>query len=191
MIGYGITLSGYLGSMEYDIIGDGDEMIVLGIDPGLATVGFGVVCFENNCTLSLVDYGTIETKAGLPMPRRLSIIAEGISQLIVKYRPDAVAFEELFFNTNVKTAIAVAQARGAALLAAYGHTHELYEYTPLQVKQAVVGYGRAEKVQVQVMVKTLCNLREIPKPDDAADAVAVAICHAHSSKTFGLLNTKV
>ena len=161
-------------------------MIVLGIDPGLATVGWGVVCFENNRTLSLVDYGTIETRAGLPTPRRLSMIAEGISQLIEKYRPDAVAFEELFFNTNVKTAIAVAQARGAALLAAYGYTHELYEYTPLQVKQAVVGYGRAEKAQVQQMVKAILNLPEIPKPDDVADALAIAVCHGHSNKLAGL-----
>jgi len=166
-------------------------MMVLGIDPGLATVGYGVVCFENNRTLSLVDYGTINTAAGLPMPRRLELIAQGIIELIEKFKPDAVAFEELFFNTNVKTAISVAQARGVALFAAWGLTHELYEYTPLQVKQAVVGYGRAEKQQVQAMVKTLCNLREIPKPDDAADAVAVAICHAHSAKTAGILNTRV
>jgi crossover junction endodeoxyribonuclease RuvC len=166
-------------------------LIVLGIDPGLATVGFGVVNFENNRTLTLIDYGTIDTKAGLAMPRRLEQIAEGITELIEKFRPDAVAFEELFFNTNVKTAITVAQARGVALLAAYKLTHELYEYTPLQVKQAVVGYGRAEKQQVQIMVKTLCGLREIPKPDDAADAVAVAICHAHSAKTSGILNTRV
>ncbi len=166
-------------------------MIVLGIDPGLATVGYGVVSFENNRTLSLIDYGTIETAAGLPTPRRLEQIAEGITKLIEKFRPHAVAFEELFFNTNVKTAISVAQARGAALLAAYKLTHELYEYTPLQVKQAVVGYGRADKQQVQMMVKTLCCLREVPKPDDAADAVAVAICHAHSAKTVGVLNTKI
>jgi crossover junction endodeoxyribonuclease RuvC len=166
-------------------------LIVLGIDPGLATVGYGVVSFENNRTLTLIDYGTIETQAGLPTPRRLSLIAEGISKLIEKYRPDAVAFEEIFFNTNVKTAIAVAQARGAALLAAYGHTQELYEYTPLQVKQAVVGYGRADKVQVQMMVKTLCGLKNIPRPDDAADAVAVAICHAHSANTASMINTKI
>ncbi len=166
-------------------------MIVLGIDPGLATVGYGVLSFENNRTLSLIDYGTIETQAGLPTPRRLSLIAQGLSELIEKYRPDAVAFEEIFFNTNVKTAIAVAQARGAALLAAYGYTQELYEYTPLQVKQAVCGYGRADKVQVQMMVKTLCGLKKIPRPDDAADAVAVAICHAHSANTVSLINTKI
>jgi len=166
-------------------------LIVVGIDPGLATVGYGVIAFENNRTLTLIDCGTIETQAGLPMPRRLSMIARGISELIEKYRPDAVAFEELFFNTNVKTAILVAQARGAALLAAYGHTQELYEYTPLQVKQAVAGYGRADKVQVQMMVKTLCGLKEIPKPDDAADAVAVAICHAHSANTVSLINSKI
>ena len=102
-----------------------------------------------------------------------------------------VAFEELFFNKNVKTAINVAQARGAALVAASEKTEELYEYTPLQIKQAVVGYGRADKNQVQIMVKTLLSLKEIPKPDDAADAVAVAICHAHSAHTAGILNTKI
>ena len=107
------------------------------------------------------------------------------------YRPDSIAFEELFFNKNVTTAINVAQARGAALVAASERTEQLYEYTPLQIKQAVVGYGRADKNQVQMMVKTILSLKDIPKPDDAADAVAVAICHAHSAHTAGLLNTKI
>lgn len=166
-------------------------MIVLGIDPGLATVGYGVVSCDERGKLALVDYGTILTPAGERFPVRLKQIAQGMTQLIEMFTPDCIAFEELFFNKNVKTAINVAQARGAALLAAAQKTDELYEYTPLQIKQAVVGYGRADKNQVQVMVKTLLALKEIPKPDDAADAVAVAICHAHSAGTAGILNTKI
>ena len=166
-------------------------MIVLGIDPGLAIVGYGVISFSGNRELKLIDYGTIQTKAGTPFAERLSQIADGMDELIDRFQPDAVAFEELFFNTNIKTAIQVAQARGVAVLAAYRKLDELYEYTPLQVKQAIVGYGRAEKIQVQQMVKTLCNLKTIPKPDDAADAVAIAICHAHSAGTHGVLNTNI
>lgn len=166
-------------------------MLVLGIDPGLATVGYGVVSCDEKMKLALIDYGTILTEAGEAMPTRLRQISRGIGQLIELFGPDCVAFEELFFNKNVKTAIAVAQARGAAVAAAAEKLDELYEYTPLQVKQAVVGYGRADKAQVQYMVKTLLSLRDIPRPDDAADAVAVAICHAHSARTAGLLNTKI
>lgn len=166
-------------------------MIVLGIDPGLAIVGYGVVHRDDRGKLSLVDYGTILTEAGEEMPLRLIQIAQGMGQLIDAYQPDCVAFEELFFNKNVTTAIHVAQARGAAIVAARQKVSELYEYTPLQVKQAVVGYGRAEKHQVQMMVKTLLNLSEVPRPDDAADAIAVAICHAHSAGTHGILNTKM
>lgn len=166
-------------------------MIVLGIDPGLATVGYGVVDCDEKIKLKLIDYGTILTKAGERFPVRLKQIHRGITQLIDMYQPDSIAFEELFFNKNVKTAIHVAQARGSALVAAAERTDELYEYTPLQIKQAVVGYGRADKNQVQIMVKTLLSLKEVPKPDDAADAVAVAICHAHSAHTAGILNTKI
>lgn len=166
-------------------------MIVLGIDPGLATVGYGVVSCDEKIKLSLVDYGTILTQAGEQFPVRLKQIHQGIGQLIDMFHPDCVAFEELFFNKNVTTAINVAQARGAALVAASERTEELYEYTPLQIKQAVVGYGRADKNQVQMMVKTILCLKDIPKPDDAADAVAVAICHAHSARTAGILNTKI
>lgn len=166
-------------------------MVVLGIDPGLATVGYGVVSCDEKSKLKLIDYGTILTQAKEAMPVRLLQIAQGITQLIELFSPDCIAFEELFFNKNVKTAINVAQARGAAVLAAAEKTTELYEYTPLQVKQAVVGYGRADKAQVQYMVKMLLCLQEVPKPDDAADAVAVAICHAHSARTAGILNTKM
>ncbi len=166
-------------------------MVVLGIDPGLAIVGYGVVSCDKNVKLKLIDYGIIQTLAGEEMPTRLLQISQSMEQLIAMYNPDCIAFEELFFNKNVKTAIHVAQARGAAVVAARSKTEELYEYTPLQVKQAVVGYGRADKSQVQMMVKTLLNLKEIPRPDDAADAIAVAICHAHSAGTAGILNTKM
>lgn len=166
-------------------------MIVLGIDPGLATVGYGVVNCDEKIKLSLIDYGTILTEAKEQFPIRLRQIHRGIGQLIDLYHPDCVAFEELFFNKNVSTAINVAQARGAALVAASERMEELYEYTPLQIKQAVVGYGRADKNQVQMMVKTILSLKDIPRPDDAADAVAVAICHAHSARTAGILNTKI
>lgn len=155
-------------------------MIILGIDPGLATVGYGVVEYDEKQNLKLVDFGTILTKAGIELPTRLMYIYNGILTLYDTFVPDSVAFEELFFNKNVKTAINVAQARGAAVTAARSKTDRLYEYTPLQIKQSICGYGRADKNQVQQMVKSLLKLKAIPKPDDAADAVAVAICHAHS-----------
>ena len=155
-------------------------MIILGIDPGLATMGYGVIEAEGQ-KRKVVQFGTINTRAGCPTPQRLRSIFQGVNQLLDIYAPDDVAFEELFFAKNVKTGIAVAHARGVLVAAAYKRTRELYEYTPLQVKQAVVGYGRAEKQQVQAMVKTILSLKEIPKPDDAADAVAIAICHAQSA----------
>lgn len=154
-------------------------MRILGIDPGLAIVGYGVIEKENS-KLKMIDYGAIYTYPEQSFPERISYVYEGVIQLINHFNPDVVAFEELFFNTNVKTAINVAHARGAALCAAYNMKKELYEYTPLQIKQAVVGYGRADKNQIQSMVKMLLNLDKIPKPDDAADGLAVAICHANS-----------
>lgn len=153
-------------------------MVILGIDPGMAIVGYGVIEVINN-TLKAVDYGTITTSSKMDTPKRLVAIYDGIQQLIDGYKPDEVAIEELFFNKNVRTALSVGHARGVAVLAAAKTGLDLYEYTPLQVKQAVVGYGRAEKAQVQQMVKMLLNLKEVPKPDDAADALAVAICHIH------------
>lgn len=156
-------------------------MVVLGFDPGLATLGYGVIN-TNGFHHRLLNYGIISTPAGMQTPVRLRSIYNDVLFLIDKVRPDAIAVEELFFNQNVTTAINVAQARGVLLAACSCKTEELYEYTPLQVKQAVVGYGRAEKRQVQAMVASLLNLNEIPKPDDAADALAVAICHAHSGK---------
>ncbi|MBE5759112.1 MAG: crossover junction endodeoxyribonuclease RuvC [Clostridiales bacterium] len=154
-------------------------MVILGIDPGLAIVGYGLINYDN-VKMKLIDYGAILTPAGMKIPERLDIIYDSMTELIKKYKPDAIAFEELFFAKNVKTAIAVAQARGAAVTAAYKQTKELYEYTPLQIKQAMTGYGRADKNQIQQMVKLLLGLKEIPKPDDAADAVAVAMTHAQS-----------
>ena len=154
-------------------------MRIIGIDPGLATVGYGVLDCDNY-RMHLIDYGIISTPAGLKLAERLDMIYDSMLTLIDRFEPSSIAFEELFFAKNVKTAISVAHARGVLVAAAYKRVKALYEYTPLQVKQAVVGYGRAEKQQVQMMVKTLLGLREIPKPDDAADACAIAICHAQN-----------
>lgn len=154
-------------------------MRILGIDPGLALVGFGIIdCIGNS--YKLVDYGVIETKAGLPLPSRLEKIYKLMDQLIKTYKPEEVAFEELFFNKNVKTAIAVGHARGVEILACKNKGLDIFEYTPLQIKQAITGYGRADKKQIQEMVKLLLNMEKIPKPDDAADGLAVAITHASS-----------
>jgi crossover junction endodeoxyribonuclease RuvC len=158
--------------------------VILGIDPGTATMGWGVIRQEGN-RLSYLQHGAIVTPASWEMPRRLGRLFDGVTELVTGYRPEAVAVEELFFNTNVSTAITVGQARGVAILAAYRAGAEVAEYTPLQVKQAVTSYGRAEKRQVQEMVRSLLNLREIPKPDDAADGLAIAIAHAFSSRAGG------
>ncbi len=144
-------------------------------------MGWGVIRKEGS-RLRYVQHGAITTPPSWPMPRRLGRLFDGVTELVAGYRPDAVAVEELFFNTNVSTAITVGQARGVALLAAYRAPYpvEVAEYTPLQVKQAITSYGRAEKRQVQEMIKTLLNLRAVPRPDDAADGLAIAICHAFS-----------
>ena len=156
-------------------------MIILGVDPGIATVGFGVVELVGN-KYRVLDYGAILTPSDQLFPHRLRSVYNQLNDIIKRYEPDDLAIEELFFNKNVKTAIKVGHARGVEILAAVNHDIEVYEYTPLQVKQAVVGYGRAEKRQVQEMVKILLNLDKIPKPDDVADALAVAICHGSSLK---------
>jgi len=155
-------------------------MTILGIDPGYAIVGTGVVNYIGN-KFELLEARAITTEAGAEFSRRLGEIYDGVERLITEHRPAAMAIEKLFFNTNAKTAIDVAQARGVILLAAARHDVPVYEYTPLQVKQSVVGYGRAEKKQVQDMVRLLLNLAACPKPDDVADALAIAICHAHSA----------
>ena len=156
-------------------------MIILGIDPGFAIVGYGIIKYENY-KFSVLEYGAITTKAGEEMFSRFKKIHDELSKIIERTKPDVMAIEELFFNSNQKTAINVAQARGVLLLAALNKNIPIFEYTPLQVKQATVGYGRAEKNQVQQMVKMLLKLNEIPKPDDTADALAIAVCHAHSHK---------
>ncbi len=160
-------------------------MIILGIDPGIAILGYGIVEYKGS-SFRVIDYGAVETTPDMIMPDRLSKVYDDLNSIINKYCPDAVAIEELFFNKNAKTAIKVGQARGVAILAAAQKNIEVFEYTPLQVKQGVVGYGRAEKKQVQIMVKTLLNLNKIPKPDDVADALAVAICHGHSGRMGNL-----
>jgi len=161
-------------------------MLIMGIDPGIAISGYGFISYEKN-NYRIVEYGVIKTSASLDAPQRLKEIHKGYLNLMEKYKPDAVAVEELFFNKNSKTIISVGQARGAALLAAALSNVEVYEYTPLQVKQAVVGYGRADKHQVQQMIKIFFHLDELPKPDDAADALAVAMCHMNSYKLRKLL----
>ncbi len=156
-------------------------MIILGIDPGYAIVGIGVLEYKGN-KFRPMEYNAITTSASMITSLRLKKIKEEICSYLHKYKPDAVAIEELFFNNNAKTAIAVAQARGVLISEVAAMGIPIYEYTPLQIKQSVTGYGRAEKGQIQQMVKMLLNLNAVPKPDDAADALAVAICHAHSAK---------
>ncbi len=155
-------------------------MIIMGIDPGLALMGFGVM-ETDGYRFRTLDYGVVDTPAGMDEPDRLLMLWDGLNALLKQYKPEAVAVEELFFNKNVKTAVSIGQARGVILLAVKTCGIPLYEYTPLQVKQAVVGYGRAEKKQIQLMVKTILNLKDIPKPDDAADALAIAIAHANNA----------
>ena len=154
-------------------------MRILGVDPGYAIVGVGTIDYEGN-RFKTVEYGAITTEAGKDMFDRLKKIYDEMCELIERVRPDAMAIEELFFQNNQKTAINVAQARGVLILAAKNYSIPVFEYTPLQVKQAVVGYGRAEKKQVQQMTKAILNISEVPKPDDTADALAIAVCHAHT-----------
>lgn len=156
-------------------------MRIMGIDPGIAIVGFGIIDHLGN-QLKAIQYGSIQTKAGVPTPRRLKQIHEACTELFTEYEPDVIAVEKLFFNRNVTTAFIVGQARGVIILAAEQAGVDITEYTPLQVKQAVVGYGKAEKHQMQEMVKMLLTLPSIPRPDDVADALGVAICEAHSAK---------
>jgi crossover junction endodeoxyribonuclease RuvC len=153
-------------------------MRVIGVDPGTAITGYGIIELQGN-RLTVVAYDCITTQAGLPMPFRLQHLYRQLELVLKLYQPQQFAVEELFFNKNARTALAVGQARGVALLAAVNAGLTVAEYTPLEVKQAVVGYGRAAKEQVQYMVRALLCLPEIPRPDDVADALAVAICHAH------------
>ncbi len=162
-------------------------MIILGIDPGLATVGYGVLRYERNA-FTPIDYGAVLTEAGIPVEKRLCEIFDNITELTQTYKPQAVSIEKLYFNTNEKTAINVSQARGVILLAVTRLGVPVFEYTPLQIKQAVTGYGRADKKQIMYMVTKILNLDREPHPDDTADALAAAVCHAYSSDSqlFGL-----
>ena len=157
-------------------------MIILGIDPGLAIVGYGVVEYKAS-HFTTIAYGAIETPAHTPVEDRLNTIYGELDDIIKLYHPDCIAVEELFFNTNTTTGISVAEARGVILLCAKRNGLDIFEYTPLQVKQSVVGYGRAEKAQVIELVRIILKLKNVPKLDDTADALAVAICHAHSGSS--------
>lgn len=161
-------------------------MLVLGIDPGTAITGYGLVQ-ETGEGLALVDCGVITTPAGQSLPLRLQTIYQGLTSLIERTRPSTAAVEELFFGRNVRTALSVGQARGVTLLALADAGLPIYEYKPLEIKQAIAGYGNAGKEQVQEMVRLLLGLPDIPRPDDAADAVAVAICHIHSARMAQLI----
>lgn len=153
-------------------------MKILGIDPGYGIMGYGVIEMRGN-HFTPVDHGVITTEASMAMPDRLKALYSELMEIISHHEPDEAAVEELFFNTNTRTAILVGQARGVAILACSNSGLPVHEYTPLQIKQALTGYGRADKKQIQMMVKTILNLDKIPKPDDAADALAAAICHGH------------
>lgn len=153
-------------------------MRILGIDPGYAIIGWGILDFESG-TCKVVDYGAITTPAGMDFPKRLGIIYDMAYELMEKYQPEVMSIEKLFFTNNKTTGIDVAQARGCVVLAAEQHHLEIHEYTPMQVKQAVVGYGKANKKQVMEMTRMILGLAEVPKPDDTADALAMAICHGH------------
>ncbi|MDE6867972.1 MAG: crossover junction endodeoxyribonuclease RuvC [Clostridia bacterium] len=161
-------------------------MIILGLDPGLATMGYGVVeKLKNDSTVAL-DYGVVLTPKDEGLPVRLAMLEEGINKILSKYKPEEIAVEELFFSKNITTGIPVAHARGVMLLTCIKYCGRLYEYTPNQIKQSLTGYGKADKIQMQHVVTSLLNLQKIPRPDDAADALAVALCHAHTSR-FGKL----
>lgn len=157
-------------------------MIILGVDPGVAATGWAVLKAIEQGSNMTIEYGVVRTKAGIPMPERLSKIYYELSKIIREFKPDVCAIEEIYFGKNAKTAMMVGQARGVAVLAAVRAKVEVSEFTPLQVKTAVTGYGRAEKIQMQKMVKRLLGLSEVPKSDDAADALAIAICCAATRK---------
>jgi crossover junction endodeoxyribonuclease RuvC len=161
-------------------------VIILGVDPGTAITGYGLVC-EQDDRLFLEDCGVITTAAGQPLPLRLQAIYQGLTDLVRRHRPGAAAVEELFFSRNARTALAVGHARGVALLALADAGLPVFEYKPMEVKRAVAGYGGADKSQVGEMVRLLLDLERVPKPDDAADALAIAICHIHSARMAALL----
>ena len=161
-------------------------MIILGLDPGLATMGYGVVEKLKNDNTVAVDYGVVLTPKEESLPVRLAMLEDGVNKILQKYKPEEIAVEELFFSKNITTGIPVAHARGVMLLTCIKYCGRLYEYTPNQIKQSLTGYGKADKIQMQHVVTSLLGLKKIPRPDDAADALAVALCHAHTSR-FGKL----
>ena len=161
-------------------------MIILGIDPGIATLGYGVVDKDRSGNCRAIDYGVVLTPKEETLPVRLAILEEGVNRVIDRFSPEEIAMEELFFSKNITTGIAVAHARGVTMLACVKKCGRLYEYTPMQIKQALTGYGRADKKQIQQVVTSLLCLKSIPRPDDAADALAIALCHAFTSR-FGAL----
>ncbi len=164
-------------------------MIILGLDPGLATMGYGVIEKKKNDDTVALDYGVVLTPKDESLPVRLAMLEEGVNRILNKYKPEEIAVEELFFTKNITTGIPVAHARGVMLLTCIKYCGRLYEYTPNQIKQSLSGYGKADKIQMQHVVTSLLRLEKIPRPDDAADALAVALCHAHTSrfgKMFGI-----
>lgn len=161
-------------------------MIILGIDPGFGTMGYGVIDKRADGNCVPVDYGVITTPRDESFPVRLAILEQGLNKLYEKFKPEEISVEELFFTKNVTTGIQVAEARGVILLSAIKYCGRLFEYTPNQIKQALTGYGKADKVQMMHVVQSILRLKQIPRPDDAADALAVALCHAHTSR-FGQL----
>ena len=161
-------------------------MIILGLDPGLATMGYGIIEKQKNDNVTAVDYGVVLTPKNESLPVRLAMLEEGINKILLKYKPEEIAVEELFYSKNVTTGIPVAHARGVMLLTCIKYCGRLYEYTPNQIKQSLTGYGKADKVQMMHVVTSILRLDKIPRPDDAADALAVAVCHAHTSR-FGKL----
>jgi crossover junction endodeoxyribonuclease RuvC len=162
-------------------------MLVIGIDPGTAITGYGLVLEDEAGNLSAVDYGVIQTPAKMPMPQRLLELYRQLKEITLLHQPESAAVEKLFFQRNVKTAISVGQGRGVSILALAESNLPVAEYSPLEIKQAVAGYGGADKNQIQQMVRAILNLEDIPRPDDAADALAVAICHLHSSRMQSLM----
>lgn len=158
----------------------------MGIDPGIATLGYGVIEKDARGNFRALDYGVVVTPKTEGMPVRLAMLEEGVKRVLDAYKPDEIAMEELFFSKNITTGIAVAHARGVAMLACVKACGRLYEYTPMQVKQALTGYGKADKHQIQSVVTSMLGLKEIPKPDDCADALAIALCHGFSNR-FGEL----
>lgn len=165
-------------------------MVIMGIDPGLERVGYGIIDATRGGKYTVLDYGIVKTPAHTPTAERLALIERGITQLIETYHPQEIALEELFFTKNITTGIVVAEARGVIMLTAHKLCGKLFEYTPNQIKQAITGWGGAEKPQMQAMVKLLLKMKDIPKPDDAADALAVALTHAQAGAFGNLFSIK-